>query len=260
MKRLSILIFIAGIGSAVPAFGGAMAGGASEITQILNNVQLTLSYLEQVSQTAQQLEQLKTQIEIHKIHIENARRLSQGDIMIIEQYARQLWEYRQRQNGYAWTASEVDKLYRQRYPSYEEIMAGALDGQSLPDLLKKWNEETNKTLKDVLEANAKDRERIDGEETIDLNKIIDQSGNAAGDVQLLQLANNIASKQIEQIQDLKKLIIRQTDTIAHIHAAEKSNELAVAEKLSKMHAPIEFKEKTEHRSFWPKFPNRKRRR
>jgi len=258
MKRLSIFIFIAGLGSAVPVFGGAMAGGASEITQILNNIQLTLSYLEQVSQTAQQLEQLKTQIEIHKIHIENAKRLSQGDIMIIEQYARQLWEYRQRQNGYAWTASEVDKLYRQRYPSYGEIMAGALDGQSLPDLLNKWNKETNKTLKDVLEENAKDRERIDGEEKISLDGIIEKSRNAAGDMGVLQLANEIATRQIEQIQDLKKLIIRQTDTITHIHAAEKSNELALAKKMSKMHAPIEFKEDKEYKSFWPKFPNRKR--
>jgi len=259
MRRLLIAVFSLGLGSTVPAFGGAVAGGASEITQILNNVQLTLSYLEQVSQTAQQLEQLKTQIEIHKIHIENAKRLSQSDIMLIEQYARQLWEYRQQQVGKVWAASEVDKLYRQRYPSYEEIMNGALDGQSLSELLNQWNKESNKTLKDILETNAKDRERIDIEKA-SIDEILKLTDDKGGSMAVLQTANQIAAAQIEQVQDLKKLIIRQTDTIAHIHASEKSNEAAIAKKMAKMHAPIEFKEDDKYKSFWPKFKNRKRKR
>jgi|GEM_PF-5909927 len=258
MKRLSVIIFIAGMGAAAPAFGGAVAGGASEITQILNNVQLTLSYLEQVSQTAQQLEQLKTQIEIHKIHIENAKRLSEGDIMIIEQYARQLWEYRQQQLGNAWAASEVDKLYRQRYPSYEEIMAGALDGQSLAELITKWNKETNETLSEVLGLNAKAKEEIGTTEKAKLAKLVNFTKDTKGEIGLLQTANEIAAMQIEQIQDLRSLVIRQTDTIAHIHAAEESNKKAVAEKLSKMHAPVKINEKRKGVDFWPKVPRKKK--
>jgi len=59
MKRLPTALILATL-CTTPVFGGAMTGGASEITQILNNIQLTQSYLEQIHQTAQQLEQLST--------------------------------------------------------------------------------------------------------------------------------------------------------------------------------------------------------
>jgi len=247
MKQLFIIIFSIGLGSAVPAFGGAMTGGASEITQILNNVQLTLSYLEQVSQTAQQLEQLKTQIEIHKIHIENARRMTKGDAAIIEQYARELWEHWQKQNQTAWGASEIDKLYRQKYPTYKEILDGALDGSELSDLYAKWSEEAHEALKSTLEGNSFTRDLIDGKEARLLKVLEDQSNSAPGMMKVLQVANDVARAQIAQIQALRQLMAKQNDATQHVAALEQVEKAAAAKQTANLFRPVKVPENKKYR-------------
>jgi len=247
MKRLSIVIFSAGLYSAVPVFGGAMAGGASEITQILNNVQLTLAHLEQIHQTAQQLEQLRTQIEIHKIHIENAKRLSQGDVMIIENYARQLWDHWQKQKSMAWGANEVDKLYRDKYPSFGGIMDGALDGESFPDQIERWNKESHERMKSVLQANADTRDLINGKET-EFNKyLFNKTETAAGTLEVMQVANEVALAQINQIQQLRRLIASQNDAVQHIAAQERVKKDNAAMKQAHLFGPVKTPQNKKYR-------------
>jgi len=177
-------------------------------------------------------------------------------MMIIEQYAKRLWEFRQEQLNRAWTASEVDELYRQRYPSYTEIINGAFDGQSLPDLVKDWYENSNEEIKKVLELNARYRGKAEEEATA-LETIIKTTKEEGGYVALLQTANEVAKIQTGHLHDLKNIIMQHTDLIGHLHKIEKEKELAVAEKLARMHAPIEFKEKKTHLPFWPKIKRRK---
>lgn len=64
MKKLAVAVMIAAAVAAVPSTvsAGAMAGGSSEVTQIMNNVQLVLSYAKQVNMVSQQVKTYQAQL------------------------------------------------------------------------------------------------------------------------------------------------------------------------------------------------------
>lgn len=68
-----IIAFIVSAGIVIgPAYAGGKVGGATEITQIANNVQLVASYLQQVTSYKKQVEQFLTQINQYQRQLTDA--------------------------------------------------------------------------------------------------------------------------------------------------------------------------------------------
>ncbi len=176
-----------------PAQAGAVVG-ATEITQILNNVQLVLSYIEQANQLAQQIQMYENML------INTATLPSQvwGNVVGDLQQVAEVVKVGQ---GLAYTMANIDDKFKELYPAVENITD--FKGQ-----YKKWSQANMDTIRGTIGGLQKQASSLETENGL-LEYLRAQSGSAQGQVKALQVGHEIAEQQIQQLQKLRAIMIQQ---------------------------------------------------
>ena len=198
-----------------PLHAGAVVG-ATEPTQILNNLQLGAQYVEQVQQTWTQINQYKTMLE-------NLKQLTPS--ALLDQAARKLWAdqgmlqaFRNLQKivvggrELSYSLATLDSRFKNLFPGYGNKINFS---QSYRD----WSGNTLNSVRNALSLITAHAENFDSEQGM-VSELVEKSQSASGQIQALQAGNQISVAMVGQLQQLRQLQMAQGRAQADFIAAQ----------------------------------------
>jgi P-type conjugative transfer protein TrbJ len=200
----------------VCAGGGGMTGGALEITQIANNVELMGVFGNGLDQIMNQITQIENQLKM----LERLSNFNSWEDLIpqINQVIDQMVRAHNGITAVSVTAGNADDRFQQAYPGEYELLAGEGYARAAADI---------KTLRHRQFSGAQSALSVAGlhiedmaDEGARLNVLRGLSENAIGQQQALQALSQISAMQVEQTQKLRQLQAAQVQMIANAEAAK----------------------------------------
>ena len=190
------------------AFAGGAVAGATEPTQIMNNIQLVLSYVEQAQQTTTQLQQYQTMLT-------NLMRLTPSELL--GQASRQLWQDQGMTQAFtnlrkivvngqniAYTMANMDSQFKNMHPGYGNLGNGTDFFRSYQG----WSDNTLGQVKNAVAMVTTHSENFATEEGM-VNELLSASSSAQGQLQAVQAGNQIGVAMVGQMQKLRQLQMAQ---------------------------------------------------
>lgn len=190
------------------AVAGGMVAGATEPTQIANNIQLLLSYMEQAQQTITQANQYATMLR-------NLKQMTPSSALNVA--SSQLWRNQDMNSNFkslyqivngtqriVYNSKNLDGQLKSMGPSYGD----ALSGVDLQKEYKKWSGMTTGIVQDALQATTIQAENLETEDQL-VNELNNAAQSADGQMQALGAANQIGIAMMGQMQKLRQLQMTQ---------------------------------------------------
>jgi P-type conjugative transfer protein TrbJ len=201
--------------------------GATEPTQIMNNIQLGLSYGTQIDQLAQQIQQLQTQIQQYETMLKNLEKLSAQDWSQVMNSYNQLVTLVDTAQGLVYSLGNYDETFKAAHPDFQTYMS---DGASLKPVdfaaqYQAWNEEMNKKTAAALAAAQATKDGVKGvKQTIE--QLNQASQSAEGQLQAIQAGNQFLCLIAQQLEQLKQLQAMQHTAVDTYNANQQARAAA----------------------------------
>lgn len=209
MKTVTKTLLALAIFAAVPAFAGSVAGtgGATEVTQILNNIEM-------INQTAQQVKMVE-------IQLQQALTNPNTPWSQTVQALTTLRDAVQQGQAIGYSLASVENSFKNTYRGY-----GQTSGNLLNDFIR-WNTTTRDSISGALRAAGATVDQVKSEsDMIDRLRMMGQS--AQGQMQAAQVGNAISIEMIQQLRQLRQLNAAQMQ--AHSNYLATQNEQQGADK------------------------------
>lgn len=200
------------------AFGDAMA--AFQGVQIANDVMTTVTdAASQVQQYETQVSTLQQNIQTVQQGAQNLEKLSAMDFSNYNSYVNQLSQIMAAANGLAFQAADADKKFQTYFPGYDAHKARYVNGKpsdknkTFADYYRTLTDSNrNTTLGTLQTLKQTNQDLADDGATMDMLKL--QSRNSAGNVSVIQAANEIALHQTEHLKKLHQSMLAQSNLMA----------------------------------------------
>lgn len=213
MRRKNLLAGIAlaglisaGVSAIAPATATAQTvyctNCASQLTQLKQQADSALSLVRQA-------EQLSTQLKQYEQALQDGLALPDqmfGDVARDLASINRLVEQGQ---GLAYTAANLDQAFAQRYGSFDSYSQSGVSNAQLQDKYRQWSQESNSSVLTALRSLGVQAQGMDAEAAM-LRQLQARAGNARGQMQAVQVGNELAAESIAQMQRLRQLIMTQT--------------------------------------------------
>lgn len=234
-RNLFLLSLAAGLAIAGPARAGSVAGtgGATEITQLANNLQL-------VQMTTQSMEQVATQLQQLQNMVTNTLSLPADAVAQITGSLTQLTSLVSRGEALAYDAQQLSNVFSTQNPSFTSPVDYA-------NAYAQWATSTMSTINDALSQAGLDASKF-ATESAALQQEEQLSQSAAGQKQAIQAGNLIAGQMVTQLQALHQTELTQaqaqnaylaTQTKAQQHTNDAEKEFLAVPQI-KTPAPTNF--------------------
>ncbi len=192
-QRTILMVSIIALLGTGNANAGAMTNSATETTQILNNIQLVLSYQKQVDQYIRQGLQYKTQLQ----NLIAAPGTVVSDVLGIVNGIGEMLAVGKSIGG---SLAEIDKRFA---GTFKNPIATQLANNFV-----KWNQTSSDTLEAALKAAGMHRDKYPSDQAV-LQDLYQKSQSTNGALDSLQMLSAINSEQINQLQKLGDLMAAQ---------------------------------------------------
>jgi P-type conjugative transfer protein TrbJ len=186
---LSMLI----LGVPAPTDAGAVAGLATEWTQILNHVQLVMGYIRQGLQLENELKQYEEELKQGLV-------LPQQVFGPIQQDLSQLAQVVQGGQALAYSMGNLDAQFRNTFKGYSFRTQGYFNDY------KKWSQTSLDTTMNSLRAAGLQGQQLKNAQAV-LAQLRAMSTGAAGQMQAVEVGNQIAEQQVEELMSLRQLML-----------------------------------------------------
>lgn len=207
MRKSTIAIALLSLAFHGVAGAGAVIG-ATEPTQILNNLQLGAQYVEQAQQTIHQFNQYQTMLQ-------NLKQMTPS--ALLDQAAQKLWQDQNMTQAFrnlqkivvggqeiSYSLSTVDGKFKQLYPGYGATSA------DYSRAYRDWSGNTLNSVKNALSLISAHSENFTTEQGM-VNELVAKSQTAGGQLQALQAGNQISVAMVGQMQQLRQLQMAQAN-------------------------------------------------
>jgi type IV secretion system protein TrbJ len=173
------------------------AGGvyATEFTQILNHVELIQQYLQQVQMVQNDLQR-------YALMLQNSQALSNQTFGPVTQDLQQLAQIVQGGNALAYSMANLDATFRNRFPGY----AQAWSPNAFYPNYAQWSQTSLDTTYSTLEGMGLQGQQLQNEQSI-LAALRQQAQTPVGQMEAIQVGNEISEQQVEQLMKLRELMI-----------------------------------------------------
>jgi P-type conjugative transfer protein TrbJ len=196
MKRVVVFVVAFSMlfaGAPTPSDAGVIAGVATEWTQILNHVQLIQSYVRQGLQLANELKHYQLALKESLIQPNQV-------FGVIQQDLGQLAQLVQGGRALAYSMANLDAQFRNTFTGYGFRTQGYYQDY------QKWSQTSLDTTLNSLKAAGFHGQQLQTQQGI-LAALRAQSTGAAGEVQAIEVGNQIAEQQVEQLMALRQLML-----------------------------------------------------
>lgn len=194
--------------------GGAASGGASEVTQIMNNVQLANQYSQQVQQYSTQLQQYQSQLQDLKL---NPTSTMSSDVQRLVHGIGGVMSAGQSVGG---TMAQIDGNFSKTFKS---PLAGTFS-----ENFKTWTTSSQDTLGGAMRAAGLHRDAY-ATDTAALAALYNKTQTSQGTVAAVQTLSEVNVMQVQQMQKLQDLVATQNVASSAYMAGQNSKEQAKAD-------------------------------
>ena len=202
------------VGTPTQTDAGVVAGLATEWTQILNHVQLIQSYIRQGLQ-------LENELQRYELALKQSLVQPNQVFGPIQQDLGQLAQLVQGGRALAYSMANLDAQFRNTFTGYSFRTHGYyLDYQ-------KWSQTSLDTTLNSLKAGGFQGQQLQSQQSI-LAALRAQSTGAGGEVQALEVGNQIAEQQVEQLMALRQLMLVDLESKQAYQAEQIQKEQAAA--------------------------------
>ena len=210
---------------------GAIAG-ATEFTQIANNIQLLMSYVEQAQQTVTQVRQYQTMLT-------NLRQMTPSSLL--DTSAQKLWQdqgmsqaFRDLRTIYingqktAYSLSTLNAQFKAAHPG----RGGMGNGFDFNKAYAMWSNGTKDAVNGALKVMAAHADDFDNEQSL-MRELSAKSASAQGQLEVTQVGNQVGMAMVTQLQKLGQLQAAQIQSQSTALAGEQSRKDASDEVLQR---------------------------
>ncbi len=206
--------FVAMTGAVVPGDAKAtgLVAGATEPTQILNNIQLILSY-------ANQIQQLSTQIQQYENMLINTASLPFEVWNNVQSDLQQIAHVVDIGQGLSYTMQNLDQAFKDKFQGYKPTT-------DFSSSYRTWSQTNLDTVRQSLSRAKLQADQFGTEEGV-LRQLRNASSSATGQLQAIQAGHQIAEQTVQQLQKLRELMITQMTTQDTFMAAQASKDATI---------------------------------
>lgn len=196
------LLFYAGSSRAT-----GIIAGATEFTQIANNVELGLQYGEQVQQTMTQMNQYKTMLQ-------NLQKMSSSGML--DSAAQQLWQDQNMNQAFmnlrsmyvngqrlSYSSSNLDTQFRTAHPGF-----GSYAGMDYNAAYRNWSQGSLDAIKNAMQMLGVQSDKFNTEQGM-IQELQARSSSASGQMEALKVGHDVGVQQVSQLQQLRQLQMAQ---------------------------------------------------
>ncbi|UPT92393.1 P-type conjugative transfer protein TrbJ (plasmid) [Bradyrhizobium barranii subsp. apii] len=235
MTRLEFLRGAAVAAMALPfmarsavADGGALSGGATEWTQMLNNSELVSlvgksaeQVNNQIKQITQLAEQIQNQLKIYSNMLQNTAQLPNHVWGQVQNDLNQLRNVVSQGQGIAFSMGNIDDVLKQRFQSYADFKTSLPNNASFSQTYQNWSSTNRDTIGGTLRAASLTADQFSSEEAT-MSQLRTMSEGADGQMKALQVGHQIATQQVAQMQKLRGLVSQQMTMMATWYQSEQA--------------------------------------
>src|SRR6202166_3513762 len=176
-----------------PTDAGVAAGVATEGTQILKQAHLIMGYIRQGLQLEAQMKQLTEQLK-------QGLKSPQQFFGSIQQDLGQLAQIVQGGQALAYSMGNLDAQFRNTFPGYSSSNSGYFNNY------KKWSQTSLDTTLGTLRAVGLQGQQLNSAQSV-LAQLRLMSTGAGGQMQAVEVGNQIAEQQVEELMSLRQLML-----------------------------------------------------
>ena len=223
MRRLClVIILVAGLPGVGSIQAAAILGGfATEITQIANKLQLLMSYIRQG-------EELTTKIKQYEDMLKHTKELPAQIFAPILADLAQLHSIVQTGRAIAYSLGNLDAEFRGTFKGY----ASWTPRQWFRDY-KSWSDRSLDTTLGTLKAAGLQANKLNSEQAV-LGELRTMATTSDGRLKALQVGNQIAHEQVEQLMKLRQLVL------ADLQSKQAFQAMMIQQEASKQAASEQF--------------------
>lgn len=191
----------------------------TEVTQLLNNVQM-------VKQVLTSAQQLQAELNMFKNMVTNSETVPSHIWGKAMQDIAKINTLLQQSQALAHTSGNIDDQYASRYGTYQSYMSKQMNGQDWDAKYDQWSRETNDNMLYTMKALGLQASQMDDDDAV-MQQLQTLSQSSEGRMQALQVGNMMAAQTMRQIQKLEKLMMVNTQMQANYLAAQQDKEAAL---------------------------------
>ncbi len=172
-----------------------------------------LNYLEDLKTAANsaislsnQAQQINNQIQNIRYQAQNSGHVSNYQYNRITQLMQQMDQMTNQGQSISYNASNIDKQFRAHYPDYSSHD----NPQNYQRSYKNWNATTLNTINNTMQSNGMAAGDFQHESQL-MNQLREQGQTATGRMQVMQVSTEIASENVNQLQELKRITLSQAN-------------------------------------------------
>lgn len=201
---------------ALSAFGGfgslAAPTAATAQTVYCTNCASQWTQLRQQADQALQLlrqaEQLQVQMQSYEQMMKDGLELPSNLFGDVARDLNSINSLIERGQSLAYTASNLDEQFAQRYGSFEGYRQAGVSDAQLQDKYRQWSEDSRSSVLTTLQALGVQSRDMNSEAAL-LRQLQARAGNAQGQMQAISVGNELAAENIAQMQRLRQLLMLQ---------------------------------------------------
>ena len=223
--RKFIIVVVAAM---VPA--GLRAGavvGATEFTQIANNIQLGASYTEHVQQTLHQAEMVQNQLNAYRVQLQNVQKLDGISWDNASVLLNNLAQTVQTTQSLGYMFASQDQAYAALHKDYHTFANGIPGAGDMADTYTKWSDYNAAAANTAANAAGLTLQQA-SDEASRIAALKARGATANGQVQAITAGTALTAEVLDQLRILKNLSAIQMDTQARYQriAEEKARQEA----------------------------------
>lgn len=180
---------------------------ADEYTDWMNYLEDAETAANSASSLVNQASQIQNQIQSIQIQSQNTGTLKQYQFNDIMNLMNRMDNLSQQGKSLSYAASDTDQKFRQYYPDY----GNQNSAQNYTQAYKSWNSTTLQTMQNTMSANHANAADIQSESQLIAN-LREQGSSATGRMQAAQISTEIASENVNQLQELKRITLSQANS------------------------------------------------
>jgi P-type conjugative transfer protein TrbJ len=207
----------------------ACANCSSEWTQLANNAEL-------IAGVANQAKQLQQQIQQYQLLAQNTAGLpvqiwgnAMSDIAQVNALMAQ-------SQALSSQASNLAGAFAARFPNYQQYASGTITSASMATKFQQWSSDTNASVLSTLQAAGLQASQM-RDEAGTLAQLEGIAGSANGQMQALEVGNQLAAETIAQGQKLRQLMIANLNLEANYVQSQQDKDAVQAAALQQFTTP-----------------------
>lgn len=151
-----------------------------------------------------QAKQIQNQVQQIQYAAKNAGTLSNYQYDQLGNLMQQMDQVTQQGQAISYSAANIDQQFKQAFPDY----ANQNGTQDYQQTYKNWNETTLDSINNTLQAGHMSASHFQNESAL-IDQLRNQGKSATGRMQVMQVSTELASENVNQLQELKRITLSQ---------------------------------------------------